>query len=211
MYALRPNVHACVDQNVVVFLDMKNDRYLSVELARAPPIAGICEGASPNAASSLVARGLIEAMNAPSRGGETGGLVASADPDHFRSCRVTVVDVIAMLQACLLASMTLRTRRLDRAFRRYATPTRGRSSAKVAIADLVGRFERMRPWYPRARVCLFDSLALMNFLRAFGHAPIIMMGVRATPFAAHCWVEADGVCLNDAVETCQSYTPIAWA
>lgn len=212
MYTLTANVRACVDQSVVVFLDLRNDRYLSVDLKRAPPILGVCEGASPNAAASLVARGLIEATPKLSRDGQSGaGLAASADPDHFRSCRVSLADVVAMLGACVRASITVRARRLDRAFRAYARGKRVDKPAKTELAELVGRFERIRPWYPRARVCLFDSLALMNFLLAFGHKPEIVMGVRATPFAAHCWVESDGVCLNDAAETCQSYTPIAWA
>lgn len=212
MYALTPNVRACVDQSVLVFLDLRNDRYLSVDLGHAPLIVGVCEGASPNAAASLVARGLIEATSAPSCDGRSGAaLTASADPNYFRNCRVSLSDVIAMLGACLRASITVRARRLDRAFRGYARRKRVDKPAKIEIVKLVGRFERMRPWYPRPRVCLFDSIALMNFLLAFGHKPEIVMGVRATPFAAHCWVEADSVCLNDAAETCQSYTPIAWA
>lgn len=212
MYALRPNVRACVDQSVVVFLDLENDRYLSIDLRRAPQIEGVCEGASPDAASSLVARGLIEATPAPSREeGCAAALTTSADPNYFRSCRVTMFDTVAMLHACLRASITVRARRLDRAFDAFARRKRVHKPAKIEVAELVGRFERMRPWYPRSRVCLFDSLALMNFLVAFGHRPQIVMGVRATPFAAHCWVESDGVCLNDSTEICQSYTRIAWA
>lgn len=212
MYTLTPNVRACVDQSVVVFLDLRNDRYLSVDLQRAPQIVGVCEGVSPNAGTSLVARGLIEATPTLSRDGRGGaGLTASADPNYFRSCRVSLSDVVTMLDACLRASIKVRARRLDRAFRAYARRKRVDKPAKIELAELVGRFERLRPWYPRARVCLFDSLALMNFLIAFGHKPEIVMGVRATPFAAHCWVEDNGVCLNDAAETCQSYTPIAWA
>ena len=212
MYTLTPNVRACVDQNVVVFLDLRNDRYLSVDLQRAPPIMGVCEGASPNAAASLVARSLIEEAPKISRDGQSGaGLTASADPNYFRSCRVSLADVVTMLHACVRASITVRARRLDRAFRFYARRKRGDKPAKTELAELAGRFERIRPWYPRARVCLFDSLALMNFLLTFGHKPNIVMGVRATPFAAHCWVEDNGVCLNDAAETCRSYTPIAWA
>lgn len=212
MYTLTPNVRACVDQSVVVFLDLRNDRYLSVDLKRAPPILGVCEGASPNAAASLVARGLIEVMPKSSRDGQGGvGLTASADPNHFRNCRVSLADVVIMFDACLRASITVRAQRLNRAFRAYARRKRVDSRAKTELSELVGRFERIRPWYPRARVCLFDSLALMNFLLAFGHKPEIVMGVRATPFAAHCWVESDGGCLNDAAETCQSYTPIARA
>ncbi|MBY0566523.1 MAG: lasso peptide biosynthesis B2 protein [Hyphomonadaceae bacterium] len=209
MYTLTPNVRACVDQSVVVFLDLRNDRYLSVDLHRAPAIVGVCQGAGPNAAASLVARGLIEVTPAYSRDGA--GLIASTDPNYFRSCRVSLSDVVAMLDACVRASMTVRARRLDRAFRTFARRKRLAKSATIELAEIVGRFERLRPWYPRARVCLFDSLALMNFLLTFGQKPEIVMGVRATPFAAHCWVESGGVCLNDAAETCRSYTPIAWA
>ena len=212
MYALTPNVRACIDQGVLVFLDLRNDRYLSVDLERAPQIAGVCEGASRNAASSLVARGLIEPAQILSRDeSNVGALTASADPNRSHNCPARFSDAVVMLDACLRASFAVRARRLDRTFQRIARRKRSSTIPMTEIAEFVGRFERLRPWYPRARVCLFDSLALTNFLLAFGHAPMIVMGVRATPFAAHCWVESDGVCLNDAAETCRSYTPIAWA
>lgn len=210
VYALKTNVRACVDQGVVVFLDLRNDRYLSMEARRAPKISGVCEGTSQNAAGSLVACGLIEAPGVPPRGERAGSPAGSADPGCFRKCRVSLFDAVKMLQSCVRASFTVRGRRLDLAFLNFARRKRAGKPTNTDVAEVVGRFERMRPWYPRARVCLFDSLALMDFLLAFGHKPAFVMGVRATPFAAHCWVELEDTCLNDAAENCQSYTPIAW-
>lgn len=95
----------------------------------------------------------------------------------------------------------VRTRRLRRAH--HARPfdlERARS--------LLAVFDRLRLFYPRAYLCLFDSLALIHFLARFDLYPDWVFGVNADPFEAHCWVQADGVVLNDTVERVSAFTPI---
>jgi hypothetical protein len=56
--------------------------------------------------------------------------------------------------------------------------------------------------------CLPLSLALADRLRRCGFAPAIILGVRATPFAAHAWVVLDGIVMSDTLDETRVYTPI---
>src|SRR5690606_36310234 len=80
--------------------------------------------------------------------------------------------------------------------------------AKESLRDAHARFARLRPWIPAPYVCLFDSLCLMRFLLHRGLAADLVFGVRARPFAAHCWVEAEGVILDEGGEDCAAFVEI---
>jgi hypothetical protein len=55
---------------------------------------------------------------------------------------------------------------------------------------------------------LLDSLALLAFLRQRGLYADLVFGVIRQPFAAHCWVQARGVVLNDRLDRVAEFTPI---
>ena len=69
-------------------------------------------------------------------------------------------------------------------------------------------FHRLRPSFPRAYLCRFDSLALMDFLATNGCHPLWVFGVRCEPFGAHCWVQDGEYVLNETLEVVREYTPI---
>lgn len=213
MFSLRPAVRACLDQGAVVFLDLRRDRYFAVEHGRAPEIVGVCDGGDGAAAPSLLARNLIEPFAGAPMPPEQGrsALMGELDPQAYLTATVTASDWTRMLYACARAAYALRRRRLDLTFDSLEGCVSKPARASAPTSDATAKFELMRPWYPYRRVCLFDSLALMHFLLAAGRSPRLVMGVRARPFSAHCWVEEDGVCLNDAAETCRSYAQIACA
>ena len=71
-------------------------------------------------------------------------------------------------------------------------------------------FDKLRLFYPRSYRCLFDSLALINFLAHFNLYPDWVFGVMAEPFEAHCWVQAGGIVLNDTLERVSAFTPIMY-
>jgi hypothetical protein len=60
----------------------------------------------------------------------------------------------------------------------------------------------------RKHVCLYDSLALVEFLAHYRLFPQWVFGVMAEPFAAHCWVQQDDRVLNDSVDYVRGFTPI---
>jgi hypothetical protein len=69
-------------------------------------------------------------------------------------------------------------------------------------------FHKLRLFYDHPYQCLFDSLALLNFLACFDLYPDWVFGVEAEPFEAHCWVQSGSVVLNDTVERVCAFTPI---
>ena len=78
-----------------------------------------------------------------------------------------------------------------------------------AASELVAGFQRLRPLlFSTREACLFNSLALIEFLAQHDCYPHWVFGVRARPFAAHCWVQLDHTVLNDGVEHVSRYTPI---
>jgi hypothetical protein len=78
-----------------------------------------------------------------------------------------------------------------------------------AARDHVALFYEARPFLFSSRnACLFDSLALLLFLRRLGVHPQWIFGVRTGPFAAHCWLQSGHIVLNDTVDNVRSYTPI---
>jgi hypothetical protein len=78
----------------------------------------------------------------------------------------------------------------------------------VKTRALIGDFETLRYIFPRKYLCLFDSLALIHFLAAYGQFPTWVFGVDAEPFAAHCWLQEGAILLNDTLPNVSRYTPI---
>jgi hypothetical protein len=70
------------------------------------------------------------------------------------------------------------------------------------------RFWTLLPYLPIEGECLVRSALLMRFLRAAGLDADWVFGVRLHPFAAHCWVQVNDICLNDDVERLSAYAPI---
>lgn len=52
-------------------------------------------------------------------------------------------------------------------------------------------------WYPRKSLCLQRSAITTWLLRSRGIAARLVIGARSMPFAAHAWVEVEGVVVND--------------
>lgn len=74
--------------------------------------------------------------------------------------------------------------------------------------SLIAAFNALRLFYPRPYLCLFDSLALLDFLARHGLFPEWVFGVTAEPFEAHCWVQEGSTVLNDTIERVAAFTPI---
>jgi hypothetical protein len=77
------------------------------------------------------------------------------------------------------------------------------------VQKLVGIYTTLRPFFFTAKdACLFDALSLHEFLSAYGVYASWVFGVQARPFAAHCWLQLDGLVLNDTVNHVRRYAPI---
>jgi hypothetical protein len=86
-----------------------------------------------------------------------------------------------------------------------------KSSAPGSLRDveqLTSIFMRLRPFFPRDFLCLFDSLALLEFLAMYDIFPTWVFGVSLEPWSAHCWLQQDSCVLDDDVEGAAGYTPV---
>ena len=234
-YSLADHVHVCVNDEHVVLLDLKRDRYWALEAASTAPLSGLVPGwpvkalDAPLAGSSdpeqaeQIAAGLLEQgiLTDQSVGGKDATPVRIATPvrellsaDGYRSAHGGAGSASALLAAALSAKLALRFSPFESVVQRFirrkrTAGGRARHPDMERVRERVEVFFRLRVFFFSTRSeCLFDSLTLLNFLARYGITADWVFGVQARPFAAHCWVQLDDVVLNDTVEHVSGYTPI---
>jgi transglutaminase superfamily protein len=235
-YFLAPHVYPCVTDDHVVLLDLQRDKYVGVAreqmaslaervkgwpLGRAPESAAPAgEIRTPNArADNVVGKMLAAGMltTDPAVGKEATPVempraeIALIEEDLETRPAVRSTHVTRFLRACALTSLSMKLRSMEAVIasveRRRAA---GRAACDLDVArPAVAAFIRLRPLLFRAQdACLFDSLALMRYLSYYGVFPTCVLGVQTGPFAAHCWVQHQGIVFNDAPEYVRRFTPI---
>jgi len=128
--------------------------------------------------------------------------------------KLSLCTVFAFVVASICAKAALRFWPFDRVVRRVAQRKARCSDANEPLdleraRRLIEAFERMRVFLFSTRdECLHDSLAVLEFLARYRIFPSWVFGVRARPFAAHCWVQHEDVVFNDTVEHVSTYVPI---
>jgi hypothetical protein len=188
MRRLKPHVRACREADWIVFLDLRGNSYSAIDAA----------GVDLSDA---------QAIGAPERtlaGLEQRKLVAPAHPiDATAGARPS----LRFLRACLWARSIVARGALARAAGDLSA-LKWRCVDEVDVQAELRKYARLRPWFPGAHACLFDSLALSRFMMDARQSVDWVVGVKARPFAAHSWVEHGGDILNDDRETCAPFTEI---
>ena len=176
-----------VDNDTLFVLDLRRDAYLSVPMTKL---------GTPALQRQLDTRGLLRSAG--------DGLPAKPQ----RTPSLGGAGLWSFWRAALWARNVMKRRALDRA----TTLLQGADDAAAArVPELVVRFQKWRPLYPRAASCLFDSLALGRFLWSAGVRSNLVYAVRGGPFSAHAWLEIGGVIINDDPEYCAGFTPMRGA
>lgn len=202
---LKPGVHAAIDKRAAVLLDLRHDRYLSVALPatdQEPDVSGHARLAG--VLRQLQAADLAEPDRVPLGVADIGAIQAER---HLLKLRY----VAPFFSACFWARAAVASRRIDIALTdlaRSAAMRRLQGVDEAEVRRLNERFERLRPFFPGARVCLFDTLALGRFALLQGVRLAMVFGVRVRPFSAHCWAEWRGAVLNDRYGHAGSYQTI---
>ena len=129
------------------------------------------------------------------------------------SAHVPLFWILRFFLACAKADWQLRTKALSRTLarierRRLCAEYSGAVRNVPHASSLVAAFQRLRPLYPRSYLCLFDSLALLEFLAGYRLLPHVVFGVVADPFQAHCWLQDGSTVINDELERVGRYKPI---
>lgn len=128
------------------------------------------------------------------------------------SIRVQAGHAWRFLVSCALAASRLRVHHIGTIVaaveRRKATSSTRSPFDFDKARELVAVFNKLRAWFPRGYLCLFDSLALLEFLARYNVFPSWIFAVRPELWGAHCWVQEGCVVFNEDAEEAESYVPI---
>jgi hypothetical protein len=233
-YALADHVFLCLNGEHLVLLDLKEDRYWALEASQTAgfgslvdgwpvKVAGVADGAdspSPETTAAievLVARGLLTKGVPP---GKDATPVTAIVPmrelvsETDTSTGPRFGSWLKFFTASAFAKLALRTWPFERVIQRVKRRKEllgpnARPLEPERARKLVEAFARYRVFlFSSKDECLYDSLALLEFLARYGIYPEWVFGVQTRPFAAHCWVQHGDIVFNDTVEHVSGYTPI---
>lgn len=229
-YALCDHVFVCVDEDCVVFLELRQDRYFALPAARTASLADLVPGwpvrgntsgeNGTDVAETLCHRGFL--IKSPGRGKDAAPvqvpipsieLLPLGDEEHERRAPIGARTVLMFLRAAITAKLSLKLLPFERVIRRARRRKEAhRSTAPfdlVRAGEFLDVYRRLRIYlFSSKEECLFDSLTLLEFLGRHSLFPDWIFGVRARPFAAHCWIQSGSIVVNDSVEHVAGYKPI---
>jgi hypothetical protein len=220
---LPPHVHFCYRGDAVVFLDLARDDYTFVgaEGAAALRCLSALESsvATPErraALNEMLDGGLLTTDKSAGRAVVATNIALATQPllddEALPAQRVSAGHVLNFFEASTVAHARLKWGRLHRTIARVQRrKARRQLATSIDIdraRDLVVIFNRLRSFFPRRYLCLYDSLALIEFLARYGLFPSWIFGVRLEPWAAHCWVQEAGYIFNEELEEAAGYTPV---
>lgn len=206
-WALSDHVHFCVAGGRIVFLDTERDRYFAL-----PDRLGIAflewQGAGgrtplPETLCLLEREKLLRGDASQARIRATERPIPRNEAPKTPDWRAAIDHCPTLLSSFFATRRNLR-KGLQFALDRILPPPRPNAEPD----GLLPAYLWMRDRLPLRPKCLFDSLALLDFLHGQNAAATIVFGVKARPFTAHCWVEHAGAVLNDTVDHVGTFTPI---
>ncbi len=235
-YRLNRDVYMCQVDGHAMFLNLRNDEYLSLPPDQSRKLAIFLKGellpadeTGDNTVQALLAEmqeaglltrhpkegKMIAPMEMNLAGRDLGGYRPGEEP------RVRVGHVVHFFRAAFISLCRLRWEPLHRTVHRLRKHKHKWLGLRVLsspgpqdceleqIRELVEIFNFLQPLLFTGRNrCLFQSLALLEFLAGYGIFPDWVFGVKMKPFVAHCWLQTHGVVLNDTVDHVSLYTPI---
>ncbi|KZC21244.1 MULTISPECIES: lasso peptide biosynthesis B2 protein [Rhodanobacter] len=221
---LRENLSYCDVGGHLIFLDVAQDRYfkLTGALENAMRRFQAHEDVAPTLVGDLVAaRILVEAPNLKAHAAIANirrpTCSAIEQPATIAGQRIGITIVFEVLAIVWSTRRQLKTRALKTNLDK-ASAYRGRKVDAHEIATSTalehslllasGQFARARRYVPIEPACLLDSLSLLRFLSRRGLPANIVFGVAPEPFAAHCWVQAGDMVLNETLSDANAHTPI---
>lgn len=201
MFRLAPSVHAAIDGDWLIFLDLGRNRYLATDACVARCLLEFSDGAPdhPDCSqmlSSLRMRGLVEADSAS----PTPQLQHSAP----RRMPIQTSAPIQFIRAAMWAGSIVRRGALLEAVSALRIWKQNAGARNLRGWEDARLFAALRLWYPAKYICLFDALCLSRFLLMRGVLVDFVIGVRARPFFAHSWVEIEHEIVDEAGEDCRA-------
>lgn len=212
-YRLADHIHFCRSNGQVTFLDLKADRYFALpqetDLAFQKLADGVPLGDTETfALTPLTSAGILEPIvsETPLR---LPPAISPAErtiiPAGFTSGKISISALASQIET----ATRLRLNTLSQTIARLqARKQRAESRRVESVAKRATKFLSIRQIISTQDHCLNWSVALIDYLAKAGHYPILVIGVRRKPFAAHAWVQTDDLLLNDMPDRVARYSPI---
>lgn len=213
---LKPHVSFGLVGGHAVFLDLRQDRYLALDIATEAAFARLRSASAPVMPDGEDGERLLST-----------GLFRSAESvDRLSAASVLIPD------HSLLTGLPSQAFRLTASFKAWANVARARKRLRtLPLIELVGRVRQTRgsaeaagtlddaekeaaaylaarALVPVDRSCLLDCLGLVDWLGARARHVSLVFGVRMDPFGAHCWLQTERAILTDAPDTVRNFVPV---
>lgn len=209
-WRLAEGVHAATVGDDVVFLSITADRYQCL-----PSAAGLLD--------LDVAKGSLR-IHHDALAGALGraGLIARGTPTPRRAApplpTATLAagpfdlpgrrDLQALACSAVDIALSYRGRPLASLLAAVDASRAQRGAPRHGLEAVVAAFHRWAPWAPVSGKCLLRSFMLLRGLHRHGLDATWVFGVRTWPFSAHCWLQVDGVALDEHPARLAAFTPI---
>lgn len=211
---LRPGLHFCLVGDDPIFLDLVTGRYLRLPGEKAQAFCRLI-AAGPVDRSAFLAAGLGELAGTGSDRlplAPCGWALPDQPCDALEHGGFPLAETARALRRQGHFERALARRGLAALYDELAVLTAKAIARPIGLDDAAGRLVRGFQFACLLRTaadrCLPRSLALVDLLARRGWRAHAVLGVRQGPFAAHCWVQAGRMVLNDTPEAVACFTPI---
>jgi hypothetical protein len=227
--SLALHVRACACDGQVILLDLRRSRYLGLGSVASQVLGDCVDGwplgrtnsdgsAFPASVSGLtqqlLSQGLLtQTPTSRPIDADFDEALASLDfEDISAAVRISARRTSRFLRCSAIVALRLRLQTLQSIAGSIADRKArcGRHASELdVLKESAIAYEKLRPFVFSARSkCLFDSLAMVDFLAAEGLFPSWVIGVKTGPFGAHAWVQSGSTVLNDQHENVRRFRPI---
>lgn len=211
-FCLHPEASFCVAAGHVIFLHSGRDRYLMLPSFLNAAMLGWLSGPPDEPLPASLADMLLDAeliVTSPPPGHKIAPFVADAGKVSIKSlpASVHIGQVIEVWLTYRRTRHILRRLGFAALIERLPRPSLHNGTSREA-SRAAQQFLRCRTLLSIKEDCLIESMSMLAFLRGQGCMAEVVFGVTAVPFQAHCWVQSEGMLLNDHPDHVSTYTPI---
>lgn len=195
-----------------VFMDERNDSYFLLDREQEEQFLDMLSQSAKRACSTL------QLCNAPGLGAEFQTLAATQCLAGVRSLlddprarrRARLIDIVKLWRILRQVRRWVKRRPIQSILDQFraSEPHGGAALPAHQLVDQALRFAAARKAVPVAPNCLADSLAMLVWLKGAGSGATLVFAVKLDPFAAHCWVQAGTLLLNDGVDDTARFQPV---